>query len=102
MSALKIPALHPTPVNIAAEFVRRNIIHSSDEIDVARVLGEHMSPLKWSAMRPKSPGFYWVKAERLTARITDFHLRGSMIVCGYDDLNHYGTPMFAGPIKEPS
>lgn len=64
-------------------------------------LPDPAAPLKWSFDRPNVPGFFWIRGTNLSPRIADFTIRGSQILCGYDDLKHYGKPQFAGPIPLP-
>lgn len=64
-------------------------------------LPDPAAPLRWTSQRPKVTGFFWIKAKNLSPRIADFTLHGRRILCGYDDLNHYGSPQFAGPIPPP-
>lgn len=75
---------------------------------VARWLGVLVgvpSDLRWTTRRPDVAGYYWVRAPKLTARVSHFyHAHGSSwLTNDYIHLDFaYGKPVeYAGPLPKP-
>lgn len=115
MSALNIPTMPPQPDWLRAAILRGLTrsrflpAHPAERESVVShvtesVVASQPTPIRWTDLRPAAPGFYWVKAPRLSRRVANFYLQGRTIMSDYGDIGvNYGQPAFFSdrPLEEP-